>query len=175
MKYRRTILLFALCAAVAACGVPNATISYGKDGSVALKDNRVTLHIDGVPDAVFSSTGDLSIGNKPVSVTPADQGLLVLYYQNLLAAAVEMQNAGEQSGLSALKNSFSGDSKSNDGKKPAEEGTQKGRRIQLNICQDEANIKTVQDQLAIQLPAFKPYVNIVSSDSIAKCLKNATN
>ena len=175
MKYQRTILLFALCTAVAACGVPNATISYGKNGSVVLQNNQVALQIDGIPTAAFGSAGDLSIDSKPVSITPADQGLLVLYYQSVLAAATEMRSAGAQSGLSALKNTFKGDSNASDGKKPAEEGTQKEYRIQLKICQDEANIKTVQDQLAAQLPAFRPYGNIVSGDSVAKCQKNAMN
>jgi hypothetical protein len=45
--------------------------------------------------------------------------------------------------------------------------------MSLGICKDTAGIKTVQDQLAAQLPAFKPYASIVSSASVDSCVEEA--
>jgi hypothetical protein len=175
MKYQRRMLLLALCTAVAACGAPNATISYGKAGSITLKDSQVTLHVDGALDAVIGSSGDLSIDDKPVWITPADRGLLMIYHQNVLTAASAMRESGEKIGLATLKNKLSSDGNASSNEKPVDDAKQQERQVQLKFCQDQANIKTVQDQLAIQLSSFKPYGNIVSSNSIANCQKDATN
>jgi hypothetical protein len=49
-----------------------------------------------------------------------------------------------------------------DGKPDSGQKQQLGH--QHSTCQDEANLKAVQDQLVTQMPAFKPYGNIFGSD-----------
>lgn len=175
MKHQQTILLLALCAAVAACSVSDTTISNGKDGSIKLNGNTVTLEIDGVPDAVISSSGDMRIDDKPISVTPSQQGLLVLYYQNVRAIRDQAVTLGKGVGMEALKSKLGGPSDENAKKKLEDSAEQQARQYALKVCQDQTDIKTVQDQLATQIPAFKPYGGIISDKSIADCVKDAND
>ena len=75
MNCTRTITLLALCAAISACDVPDTTLA---NGGVTLKDNIVTLHANGAPDAVIDANGTLLVGDKAVAVAPPQHGLLML-------------------------------------------------------------------------------------------------
>jgi hypothetical protein len=46
------------------------------------------------------------------------------------------------------------------------------KQLGLKMCQDQANIKTVQDQLSAQLVEFKPYGGILGNDSVEDCQKD---
>lgn len=164
-------MLIALCASLGACDTPDTTMA---NGGVTLKDNIVTLHVDGSPDAVIDSSGALLIGGKAVSATPVQQGLLMLYFQNVTdvhQTGTEMGKVGAGMGAKALKNSLDGKSKAEQDQ-DAQAGGNQLKAMGEKICQDEANLKNVQDQLAAQLPAFKPYGNIVSSKSATDCKKD---
>jgi hypothetical protein len=170
MKHQRTILLLALCTAISACNMPETTM---ENGAITLKDNVVTLHVSGAPDATINATGDLQVADKVLTISPAERGLLMLYFQNVHDVnhtGREMGKIGAKIGGKALKDKVEGKSKA-DQDQDAKAGTDQLRALSQKMCQDSANIKTVQDQLSTQLPEFKPYGNIITQDSITKCLK----
>ncbi|MFC3653827.1 hypothetical protein ACFONN_19950 [Dyella humi] len=171
MNYRRSITLLALCTAISACNTADTTMM---DGGITLKDNIVTLHVDGAPDALIDSNGALQIGGQIVPTTPAQHGLLMLYFQNVAdvhQTGTNMGKIGANIGAKALKDSLDGKSKAEKDRN-AEAGADQLKSLSQNICRDEANIKNVQDQLAAQLPAFKPYGNVVSVGDVEDCKKD---
>ena len=170
MKYQRTILLLALCTTISACNMPDTTM---ENGANTLKDDVVTLHVSGAPDATINATGDLQVADKVLTVNPAQRGLLMLYFQNVHDVnhiAREMGKVGAKIGGKALKDKMEGKSKT-DQDQDAKAGTDQLHALSKKICQDRANIKTVQDQLNTQLPEFKPYGNIITQGSVADCQK----
>lgn len=171
MNYRRTITLLALCAAVSACDTADTSMV---NGAIKLKDNIVTLHVDGAPEALINSDGALQIGGQIMPVTPVQHGLLMLYFQNVLdvhQTGAEMGKIGAGMGTKVLKDSMDGKSKA-EKDRDAQAGADQLKTLAHKMCSDEANIKNVQDQLASQLPAFKPYGNIMSSEHINDCGKD---
>lgn len=171
MNYQRKIALLALCAVLAACDMPDTTMA---NGGITLRDNVVTLHADGAPDAILDSSGNLHIDGKPVTVTPVQHGLLMLYFQSVAdvhQTGAEMGKVGAGMGAKALKNSFDGKSKTEQ-QQDAQAGGNQLKTLGLKICQDQVNLKNVQDQLVAQLPAFKPYGGIVVGKSAADCAKD---
>jgi len=161
MNYTRTITLLALCAAISACDTPDTTLA---NGGITLKDNIVTLHADGAPDAQIDASGTLVIDDKAVSVTPSQHGLLMLHYQNVSdihQTGLTMGKVGAGMGMKAINDSLDGKSKA-EKNKDAEAGGEQLKTLGHKICQDDANITDIQDQLAAQLPAFRPYAKIAT-------------
>ncbi|GLQ97534.1 hypothetical protein [Dyella mobilis] len=171
MKYQRTILLLAACAAVGACNIPDTTM---ENGAITMKDGIVSLHPEGNPDASINESGQLQIGDKVVTVNAAQRGLLMLYYQSVLdvnQTGKEMGRVGAKMGGEALKNKIEGKSDAQQNA-DAQHGGDQMKVLSQKMCQDRANIKTVQDQLSTQLAEFKPYGNIITQDSVASCQDN---
>lgn len=168
MKYQRTALLLALCVATSACDVPETTMA---NGAVTYEDQVVNLHIKGLPDAKINAAGDLQVGAKVVSVNAQQRGLLMLYFQNVHDVnhtGREMGKVGAKMGGKALKDKLQGKSKAEQDE-DAKGGTQQIEDLSKHMCQDEANLKTVQDQLGAQLADFKPYAGIFSQDDVNDC------
>jgi hypothetical protein len=141
------------------------------NGAITLKDNVLTLHAKDAPDALINSDGTLQIDGKDVPVTPAQRGLLMLYFQNVVdvhQTGTEMGKVGAGIGANALKDSIAGKSKT-EKDDDAKAGSAQLKTLGLKICQDQANIANVQDQLAAQLPAFKPYSHIADAHAGDKC------
>jgi len=174
MKYQRAILLLALCGVVTACDMPDFNFS-SKHGKISLTGNMLTLHADGGPDAALASSGDFSVNGKPVSITAPQRGLLMLYYQDVLdirAQSVGMGKAGAAAGLKAIKNKMDGSSSPEAKKQIDADVTAQIHQLAVKMCQDQVNLKTVQDQLVAQLPDFKPYGNLFSYSSVDECVKS---
>ncbi|GFZ99423.1 hypothetical protein [Dyella caseinilytica] len=174
MKYQRTILLLALCTAISACDIPDTSM---EDGAITLKDNIVTLHVSGTPDAAINANGDLEIADKVITINPAQRGLLMLYYQNVhdvSQTGKEMGKVGAGMGVKALANKVQGKSKT-DQDQDASAGADQLSKLSQKMCQDSANIKTVQDQLSAQLAEFKPYGNLMTQKSVTSCQNDNKN
>jgi hypothetical protein len=159
-----------MCGAlVAGCDVMDADTTM-ENGAIVLRDRSVVLHPDKQPEAVIDASGSLTIDGKAVSVTPAQQALLLAYYMNVADVhntGLKMAKAGGKVALQSLAHTAS------DNEDKTKDPTQQLVDLSMNICKDTAGIKTVQDQLATQLPAFKPYGNIVSSASVDSCVEDA--
>lgn len=170
MNHMRTIGVLALCAAISACNMPDTTVA---NGGIQLKDNIVTLHTEDAPDAQLDANGTLLINDQTVPVTPSGHGLLMLYYQHVIdihETGLAMGKIGAGMGMKSLKDSMDGKSKA-EKVRDAQTGGEQLKAMAKKMCLDQASIKDVQDQLATQLPAFKPYSKIVTKTT-ADCEKD---
>lgn len=162
-------MLLALIACLASCGAPDFTYS-STNGTFTLDGNVLTVHADGVPDATIGSSGDFSIDGKAVSLSPAQRGLLVLYYQG--AADIREQANGMKAGIAVAKNAFAGKSDADGKQKLKDAVAAQAHQLTVKMCQDETNLKAIQDQLNAQVPAFKPYGGIFRERSTDDCIKD---
>ncbi|RDS80466.1 hypothetical protein DWU98_13685 [Dyella monticola] len=172
MKHQRTILLLALCTSVAACNMPDF---YFQNGKVLMTGNLLTLHVSGTPDASIGSSGDLSIDGKPVSITPSQRGLLMLYYQGVEDArerSTAMGKAVAVAAKEAVKHSLNGSLDPSQKKQLGSNASAQADQLSHTLCQDEANLTTIQNQLVAQMPAFKPYGAIFDTRSVDECIKD---
>ncbi|GLQ45566.1 hypothetical protein GCM10007862_06170 [Dyella lipolytica] len=152
--------------------MPDTTMA---NGAVTLKDNVVTLHVDGAPDAMINAKGELQVGDKTIATTPPEQGLLMLYYGNIADVhdtGTEMGKVGAGMGKNALQDKLNGKSKE-ETDKDAENGAAQLKTLAKKMCQDHVNMLSVQNQLAAQLPEFKPYGKIFTNkDEDVSCNKD---
>lgn len=169
MKHRGVIVLLALCACLAACDMPDFSYN-GENGKLTLDGNVLTVHADGAPDVTIGSAGDFSIDGKAVPLSPAQRGLLVLYYQD--AADIREQASSMKAGIKAAKNAFIAKPDANEKEKLKDAVVSQAHQFGTRMCQDEVNLKAVQDQLNLQVPAFKPYGGIFRARSTEDCLKD---
>jgi hypothetical protein len=172
MKYQGTILLAALCTLLGACDMPDTTMA---NGAVTLKDSVVTLHVSGAPDAMINAKGELQVGDKTVATTPSEQGLLILYYEGIAdvhETGVQMGKVGKDMGMAALNDKMSGKPKE-ETDKDAQNGAGQLKALGMKMCHDRITMKNAQNQLAAQLPDFKPYGNIFTdTDTDVTCDKD---
>lgn len=184
MSYPRLLCALIACGLIAGCGndsnhlsiISDNTTSIA-DGGIVLEDGAVSLHRDNAPDATITAAGDLQINGSAVTVDPAQREQLQHYYQGVLAVrehGIATGKAGMAIAGAALKgvaaSVTSGDTDQIG--KQVDAKSQKVGQEAAKICLDLAAIKTAQDNLATQLPAFKPYAGIVGTGDIHNCHKD---
>lgn len=175
-------LIFALLAAglLAGCDrtnlpdLGNTTIA---NGAIKVRHGEVTLHVDDAPDATISAEGHLNIDGKPVVTTPPQDELLKRY-QTAAAAVREHGIATGKAGAAVAGEAIKGVAASianGDGDQVDKRVNAQTKRVEqaaMKICEDIADIKTAQDSLAAELPAFKPYGHILGPDAANDCRKD---
>lgn len=168
---RMTALIAALCGLIAACSnAPDWSSTTIANGAIILHHEQVTLHTSGAPKAVITASGDFTIDGKMVTVTPDQRQQLQRYYQGALAvrehgiatgkAGVAVAGAAITGIADAIT---SGDSDQID--KHVNAKAELVEQKAMKICQDIAQIKAAQNALATQLPAFKPYSDLLEADA----------
>ena len=167
----RPLFLTALVGTLAACNAPDTVM---ENGAIMLYGNKVALRVIGAPKAVIDADGGLVIDGKAIATTPAERNLLAQYNQSVRSVHDTGLAMGKTGVVMAIK-SVEAKSSSTPGQtdKAAEAGSGQMQKLSLDICKAQASIKTVQDQLAVQLPAFKPYASIVSAHDVASCESDA--
>lgn len=154
-----------LTATLAACSpginTPGQRITFDSAGMV--------VHARGEPNAHVSAKGDLSIGDKPVAVTPAQRKLLQQYYQQAsgaMGSGVAMGKQGVAMAESGLHDAFASifhhDSDAAEKKMDAQ--SQKIEASADALCVQIKTLGETQAAVASALPAFKPYA--VSADKV---------
>ncbi|MBD8873911.1 DUF2884 family protein [Rhodanobacter sp. DHB23] len=167
----RPLLLATLACVLAACSTPDTVM---ENGAIALYGNTVTLRVPGSPNAVIGADGTLTVDGKPVPATPAQRVLLAQYnqsVQDVRRTGLAMGKAGI--GMAAKAITAAASSSSGNAGKAADAGADQMKTLSLDICRDTAAIKAAQDQLAMQLAAFKPYAAIVGATSVTDCMNDA--
>jgi hypothetical protein len=181
MKRVSVLATLTLCGLLAACGNGSdnhLSISTGDtdmlNGNIRLGHGQVTLRAHDAPDASISANGDLQINQQSVATDPAVRELLKSYYENAMMVrtdGIATGKAGEAIGEEVAKNVASNLASGHpDQIQPdVEAKAQLVKQAALKICEDIGNIQTAQNQLVTQLPAFKPYGNIVSASDVSDC------
>ncbi|NKJ23795.1 DUF2884 family protein [Dyella sp. SG609] len=171
MLKRQLIPVFALC--VLAAGCESGSYTSTDHGRITQRHGLILLNAQGAPEATIDQAGALSIDGKDIGIDDRQRELLRRYYISATAIrqhGIETGKAGAAMAGEALKGvaeSVAGDKDSVD--KRVEAQTQKITAQVMKICDDLADIKVAQDQLATSLPAFKPYTGIVDEKSVTDC------
>ncbi len=179
-------VLLVISGLLAACTVGSGDTSILSTGNgnsytsrITLHDGQITLHVKGAPNAVIDAAGDLTIDRQPITVNPAQRTLLQAYYRGAMAVrshGIATGKAGVavagQAIASVARGLASGDTDNID-----KEVDAKAARVEQEaqkICLDVVGVKSAQDALATQVPAFKPYAGIVDADAVDECSKQVT-
>ena len=164
------LLLLAL--SLTACDKSHYDVSI--DNAIGLEDGHIAVHAPGQPDADITATGDLSIAGNAIAATPAQHDLLKSYYAAAMAIrdhGIATGKAGAQVASTALtsvaKGLASGHTDQIDGEVNA--SAAKVEAQAAKICEDLQQLGTLQNSLAAQLEAFRPYATI-KPDEAEKCL-----
>lgn len=186
MKNAMALGLLSACLLITACSGKSDNDVIVIDGSanmanghIRLNHDHVVLRVDGSPDATISANGDLQIDQQSVSINDTQRQLLQSYYQNAFAIrtdGIATGKAGAAVGAQALK-SVATRLASGDPGKIQQDVDAKAKLVKeaaRKICQDVSGIQAAQNQLTPQLPAFKPYGNIIGAGDAKDCM-NGTN
>jgi len=166
-RYAHFLLGASLVALLCSCN-PGTTVATD-GGSVRATADKVTLRADGHPTAHIEADGSFLIDGKKVEVTPQQQALLQEYQREFDAMTQQGIAIGKQGAAmagkavtAAIKGAMGGDGETLEKKMKAE-----GELITqeaLKLCQRLVVIRGVQDKLAVDLIAFKPYATIDMAD-----------
>lgn len=125
---------------------------------------------DTLPKAAITPQGDLLIAGKKVDATPAQHALLVDYRQQLVGIAEAGMDIGERGadlGVGAARQAIVGaltgksDKEIEANIKPQTDAIQAAA---LALCKRLPQLRATQQQLAADLPAFKPYATMTQKD-----------
>ncbi len=168
MKVHNVVAVAAMLAMVAACK-PSTTIDTDTGNISAGLGGELTIKAAGQPDARITRDGELFIDGKPVALDAPQRDLVKAYYGQLhgitqTGIAIGKQGtqlAGKAVGA-AIGGVLSGNTEDIDAKVEAE--AKKIEAEAKKICTHLTGLKAAQDELAAQVPAFKPYANLDQSD-----------
>jgi hypothetical protein len=167
---KTTIHLFlaaTMAVSLTACHAPQTAIATG-NGAILLYGDTITLRVIDTPKATISADGAFAIDGKTVTVTPAERSLLIDYNRNVRnvhETGLAMGKTGIKMATKAVENKLSATPDQAD--KIAEASNMK--KLSLGFCKAEVAIKAAQDQLAAQLPAFKPYAAVIGTSEVTDC------
>ena len=166
MRYLPTlIVLGAVC--LSACD--RAHTSAQVNDFISVRDGTVWLQAPDHADATINAAGDLRVASTAITVTSAERELLKRYYtgaqavrdHGIATGKAGVATAGKAIG-SVASGLLHGDADKIDGDIQASVA-KVGEQVSL-ICNDLAEMRTVQETLAGQLEAFRPYALIKAAD-----------
>ena len=181
MSLRYLSGVLALAVLTAACSEQGNDVQiFGGDTDVVnhqvtLHDGRVTIKVPGAPDATVDQNGQLAIDGHDVAVNDAQRALLQRYNgaaRQMREDAIATGKAGVATAtkeLGAVAGKMTGADTAEQTKQKVEEAAANIKQSAAKICEDVADMKSAQDELAMQLDAFKPYAQAVTEANVEKC------
>lgn len=136
----------------------------------------VTVHARGKPDATVNAAGDLKIAGKAIATTPAQRQLLTRYFTEVQGIRSDAIATGQE-GVALAGKAISevigglaaGDPDRISDRVEAQAGKVEARATQ--ICVRLGQIRNVQEALAADVTAFRPYATI-RADQVSDCGRN---
>lgn len=162
-RRRIPALLAALAlSCLAACSDTAVSLDLALNGDVV-------IHVPFKPAARVTVAGDLSIGGRPVAVTPAQRAALARYDQGF----TRIQQAGRSIGQAGDRMSASIDQETAHAGSAAAIGAVHqdvaGFSSSLaGLCDRVAALVALQDSIAATLPPFRPYA-VMTQDKVRAC------
>lgn len=172
---RRTLTAATLALTLAlVCGAASATrFSFSTGNGIDLRGDRVVITPKDRPAAEISPAGELSIAGLTVAANEKDRMLLVRYNKTIRsirdhALDVGMRGAGIAfEALSAAAVALiTGDSDA--AKRQVEPSAERLKEKARALCTEVKALKQVQDEIAADLAAFRPYALMDEGDA-AQC------
>jgi hypothetical protein len=146
---------------------------------VRLHDGVITIKASGAPDATVNPQGQFSIDGHDIAVSDGQRALLQRYNaagQKMHADAIATGKAGQETAtkaLGAVASRMTGADNTEATRQKVEAAAQDVRQAVAKICDDLADMKSTQDELASQLDAFKPYGQALTEQNVDKCRSSA--
>lgn len=130
--------------------------------SVAFQNGELVAHASGQPNAYISADGSLRIGNRAIDTTPQQRALLKSYYgesKTLVDAGVATGKAGAELGVHVIGDTIHGllSGKSDQAQQNIEKQANAIDATAQKLCSSLNQLRSTQQVIAAQLPAFKPY------------------
>lgn len=125
---------------------------------------------DKLPKAVITPQGDLLIAGRKVDATPAQRALLLDYRQQIIGIAEAGMDIGERGaslGMGAAKQAIVGALSGKDDKQIEAAIHPQAEQIKaaaMALCKRLPRLRASQQQLATDLPAFRPYATMTQKD-----------
>lgn len=149
------------------------------DAKLASKNISISDDDSSLPKAEITPQGDLLIDGKPVPVNAAQRAELLAYRGQILDIARQGIAIGKQGAAlgvhaagSAIAAVFSGESKEQ--VRARVEAQASGiRKAAAKICDGLPALRSSQQRLATDLPAFKPYATLTPA-KIDQCRRDAS-
>ena len=129
---------------------------------VSFAGNALVVKTPARPDAQISTEGDLRIGDSAVAVNPTQRALLKRYYSEVLTIrddGIATGNQGAALGVHAIGTAF-GNLVAGTPDKIDQDIDARSKTLEAaaqRLCSDLGQVKATQDEIAAQLPAFRPY------------------
>jgi len=159
MQSKALLLAFLLAPVLAGCSGHGGTAS---NRYVSFVGDTVVVKAPGHPDARVDANGDLRIGNSTVVVNPSQRDLLKRYHGQVLAVRDDGLATGKQGAAlgmhaigSVVNNLVAGTPDKIDQDMDA-----RGKTAEVTadrMCSDLGQLKATQDEVAAQLPVFRPF------------------
>ncbi len=173
----RTCLLMPLmlmaATSLAACDYSDTDVHADIGSYISIHSGSIAVHAPNRPDADISAAGDLSIAGKSIPASPTQHDLLKHYYATALALrdhGIATGEAGAAVAGKALSSVAAGLASGNTDKIDAEVNASAAKvtaKAAL-ICNDLADIRSIQQTLATQLEVLRPYA-LIKADEADRC------
>lgn len=185
MSFRYLPCVLALAVLTAGCnGSLDDTQVFGGNTDIinsrlTLHDQIVTIKAEGVPHATVNPQGHFAVDGHDVAVTDAQRAQLQRYNAAALKMhedAVAVGKAGAETASKALgtvAGKMTGAESSEETRQKMDAAAADVRQGVSKICDDLVEMKSVQDELSVQLEAFKPYGQALTDTTIEKCRSSA--
>lgn len=138
---------------------------------VRLERNRVIIRGDAAQPAIIGKTGTLRIAQRSIGVSARDQQDLADYYQIAFAIREQAKSVANNALADAfgtvgdvLASLFSGGDRANRAQAEQESLQQAVHADMVPLCQKVAQLKRLQDRIAGEVSAFKPYTVVTRRD-----------
>ncbi|WP_449428724.1 hypothetical protein [Rhodanobacter umsongensis] len=161
-------MMFVIATGMAGC---NSSDRYDTiTNYLSVHAGNVAVHAPGRGDADITAAGDLSIAGNNVAVNDAQRDLLKHYYMTAQAIRDHGIATGEAGAAVAGKalGSVASGLASGDTSKIDSEVNASAAKVEAQaalICNDLADLRSTQETLASQLPAFQPYALIKANEA----------
>jgi hypothetical protein len=162
-----------LALALAASAASAVHFSFSSDVNISIDDDRVILSPHDAPRAEIAPSGDLRIDGQLIAVPLKDRLLLARYNQSvrtIVSDAVHLGVQGASLGVQALTAALVGLATGDEGaaKRAVEPKAEKMKERGREICLEARTLRMVQEEIAADVPAFRPYA-LIDSDAGSHC------
>ena len=180
MKLHQFAGMLLLSALLAGCGSGSHSFTSVEEGSIRInfEDGSVLLHADNQPTARIAADGSFSIAGKPVILSAPQRELFKQYHDDatrIRDEGIAAGKAGAAMAGHAIGDVVSGLVHGNPGTIGSAIKARAGRITAqaAQICHALDGLRTAQDAISGQVPAFQPYATI-TADKIQDCLKETS-
>ncbi len=165
MPRKLAALAFFLALALAASAASAVHFSFSSDVDISIDGDVVVLAPHGEARAEIAPSGDLRIDGNLIAVSLKDRLLLARYNQSVqaivaqgVALGVQGAGLGVQALTAALVGLATGDEDA--AKRTVEPRAKRMKESARALCLEARTLRLVQDEIAHDVPAFRPYAMI---------------